>query len=114
MTVLITCKNEEDPIKNVGARVFTTQPFSKHSRAGNSAVHGQNSLNFELIRDLMAFLVACKNEEDPIRSEGAGAFTTSFPLLVNGDFFKRSRAANSAVHGRILLHERMKKIRSKM
>ena len=24
MGVLITCKNEEDPIKNVGARVFTT------------------------------------------------------------------------------------------
>ena len=50
----------------------------------------------------MAVLVACKNEEDPIRNEGAGAFTTSFPLKVNGDFFKRSRAANSTVHGRIL------------
>ena len=24
MVVLITCKNEEDPIKNEGARVFTT------------------------------------------------------------------------------------------
>ena len=24
MVVLVTCKNEEDPIKNVGARVFTT------------------------------------------------------------------------------------------
>ena len=24
MTVLITCNNEEDPIKNVDARVFTT------------------------------------------------------------------------------------------
>ena len=24
----------------------------------------------------MAVLVACKNEEDPIRNEGAGAFTT--------------------------------------
>ena len=24
MIVLITCKNEEDPIKNEGARVFTT------------------------------------------------------------------------------------------
>ena len=23
MVVLVTCKNEEDPIKNVGARVFT-------------------------------------------------------------------------------------------
>ena len=24
MDVLVTCKNEEDPIKNVGARVLTT------------------------------------------------------------------------------------------
>ena len=24
MTVLVTCKNEEDPIKNEGARVVTT------------------------------------------------------------------------------------------
>ena len=45
-------------------------------------------MNFELIRDLMAVLVACKNEEDSIRNEGAGAFTTSFPLEVNGDFFQ--------------------------
>ena len=41
---------------------------------------GRTSLNFKLMRDLMAVLLACKNEEDPIRNEGAGAFTTSFPL----------------------------------
>ena len=50
----------------------------------------------------MAVIVAFKNEEDPIRIEGAGAFTTSFPLQVYGDFFKRSRAVNSAFHGWIL------------
>ena len=49
----------------------------------------------------MVVLVICKNEEDLIRHERAGVVTTSFPLSVNGDFFKRSRAANSAVHGRI-------------
>ena len=49
----------------------------------------------------MVVLVTCKNEEDLIRNESAGVFTTSFPLKVNGDFFKRSKAANSAVHGRI-------------
>ena len=49
----------------------------------------------------MVVLVTCKNEEDLIRNESAGVFTTSFPLQVNGDFFKRSRAANSAVHGQI-------------
>ena len=37
MAILVTSKYEEDPIKNVGAR---EQPFSKCSRADNSAVHG--------------------------------------------------------------------------
>ena len=32
MVVLITCKNEEDPIKNEGARVFTTL-YSNFSEA---------------------------------------------------------------------------------
>ena len=40
MVVLVTCKNEEDPIKNEGARVVT-----------------------------------CKNEEDPIINEGARVLT---------------------------------------
>ena len=61
--------------------------FSQHftaifqsSQARNSAVHGRISLNFKLITHLMAVLVTSKNEEDPIRNEGAGVFTTSFPL----------------------------------
>ena len=35
-------------------------------------------LNFEPIRDIMGFLVACKNEEDPIKNEGARVVTTLF------------------------------------
>ena len=50
MVVLVTCKNEEDPIKNEGARVFTTL-YS----------------NF-----------TCKYEEDPIKNEGARVFTTLY------------------------------------
>ena len=45
MVVIVTCKNEEDPIKNKGARVATTffplkvyVDFSKRSRAANSAI----------------------------------------------------------------------------
>ena len=34
--------------------------------------------NFEPIRDIIAFLVACKNEEDPIKNEGARVVTTLF------------------------------------
>ena len=34
--------------------------------------------NFEPIRDIMGLLVACKNEEDPIKNEGARVVTTLF------------------------------------
>ena len=91
MAILVTFKYEEDLIKTEGARVATTQNIDFSNTQGQD---GRSSLNFELIRDHVAVLVASKNEDDPIRKEGAGAFTTSF--------FKRSRAANSAVYGRIL------------
>ena len=52
--------------------------FSKRSWAGNSKVPSRILLNFELIRDIMGLLVACKNEEDPIKNEGARVFTTLF------------------------------------
>ena len=40
MVVLVTCKNEEDPIKNGGTRVLTRLyvDFFRHSRAANSTV----------------------------------------------------------------------------
>ena len=52
----------------------------------------------------MHVLVSCKNEEVPFKSEGARVMrvvTMFFPLLVYGDFFKCSRAANSSVHSQI-------------
>ena len=49
----------------------------------------------------MHVLVTCKNEADRIKNEGAGVFTRFLPLLVYGDFSRRSRAANSAVLGPI-------------
>ena len=106
MAVLVTRKKEEDLIKNVAARVLTTlnQPFSRRQRAGtcNSAVYGRISLNFKLIRDLMAVLVTCKNEEDPIRNvalESPQHLSHFKPIGIF--FFKRSRAANSTVNGQI-------------
>ena len=36
-----------------------------------------------------------------VKNGGARVLTTSLPLLVYGNFFRRSRAANSAVRGRI-------------
>ena len=46
-----------------------------HSRAANSAVQGRIWLKFELIQDVMIVLVASKNEEDPIKIEGARVAT---------------------------------------
>ena len=88
MHVLVTCKNEDDRIKNEGARVFTRflplkvyGDFSRRSRAANSAVLGPIWPNFELVRDVvMDVLVTCKYEEDPIQNEGARVDTTFSPL----------------------------------
>ena len=70
--------NEEDPIKNEGARVLTRfSPllvygnFFSCSRAANSAVLGGIWLKFELMRVIIDFLFTCKYEEDPIKNEGA-------------------------------------------
>ena len=79
--------NEDDQIKNEGARVFTRflplyvyGDFSRRSRAANSAVLGPIWPNFELLRDVMNVLVTCKYEEDPIKNEGARVDTTFYPL----------------------------------
>ena len=88
MHVLDTCKNEEDPIKNEGARVFTTflplkvyWDFSRRSGAANSAVLGPIWPIFELVRDVMDVLVTCKYEEDPIKIEGARVVITFYSNL---------------------------------
>ena len=77
MHVLVTCKNEDDSIKNEGARVVTTFPII--SVCFFSDAQGQltpQSIigfwpNFEFIRTLMLFRITCKNQEDPIKNEGA-------------------------------------------
>ena len=85
MHVPLTCKNEVDQIKNEGARVFTRflplkvyGDFSRRSRAANSAVLGPIWPNFEIVRDVMDFLVTCQYEEDPIKNRGARVFTTLY------------------------------------
>ena len=86
MHFLVTCKNEDDQIKNEGARVLTRnfthyksmENFSRCPRAANSAVLGPIWSNFELVRDVMDVLFTCKYEEDPIKNEGARVFTTLY------------------------------------
>ena len=80
----------------------------------------------------MYVVITCKYEMDPIKNNQENVATPFFPLKVYRDFFRRSRAANSAVGGpirpkfelvRALMHviltckyekERMKKSREKV
>ena len=80
MVVLLTCKNEEDPIKNEGARVLTRLLFFRRSRAANSVVSGGIMPKFKLIQALMVVLVTCKNEKDHIKNEGFRVLTKFSPL----------------------------------
>ena len=82
MVVLVTCKNEEDPIKNEGARVLTSLLFDffKCSRAANSEVSGGIMPKFELIQAFIVVLVTCKNEKDPIKNKGSRVLTRFSPL----------------------------------
>ena len=83
MVVLHTSKNEEDAIKNEGARVLTRLYvvfFFRRSRAANSEASGGILPKFKLIQAFIAVLVTCKNEEDPIKNEGARVLTRFSPL----------------------------------
>ena len=82
MNVLITCKYEEDPIKNEGARVVTTfiHQYFRRTRADNCGVGGGIWPKFELIQAFMQVLVTYKNEDDQIKNEGARVFTRFLPL----------------------------------
>ena len=81
MVVLVTCKYEEDPIKNEGARVLTRfyDVFFRRSRTTNSEVSGGILPKFELIQAYIVVLVTCKNEEDPIKYGGARVLTRFSP-----------------------------------
>ena len=107
MHVLDTCKTEEDPIKNEGARLFTRflplkvyGDFSRRSRAANSAVLGPIWPHFELVRDVMDVLVTCKYEEDPIKNEGARVVTTLYSNF--SDAQGQTTLVVVSVSGRIL------------
>ena len=52
-----------------------------------TSIKGRNSVanlpKFELIQAFMHVLDTCKNEEDPIKNEGARVFTRFLPLYIN-------------------------------
>ena len=70
MHVLVTCKNEDDSVKNERARVVTTVFFHYKSMGIFPDAQGQLTLQ-SLVRSgpisNSYSLVTCKNEEDPIK-----------------------------------------------
>ena len=81
MVVLHTSKNEEDPIKNEGSRVLTRFYVVLSDAQGQlTPVSGGILPKFELIQAFIIVLVTCKNEEDPIKNEGARVLTRFSPL----------------------------------
>ena len=81
MAVLITCKNEEDPIKNKGPRVakrYVEFSGAQEQITSKSVVgFGRNTNSFMFF---MHLLVICKNEGDPIKNEFPRVATTFLPL----------------------------------
>ena len=97
MGLLVACKNEENPIKNEGARVVTTLFINFSDAQGQLTRKVSNGIlrKFKLIQALKVVLIVCKNEEKTFKIECTRVVTTFLPLKVYRDFFKHSRAGNS-------------------
>ena len=80
MVVLVTCKNEEVPIKNGDARVLTTLYTAFLDAQGQLTPQSVSDLVEFRTRTLMVVLITCKNEEGPIKNEGARVLPTFSPL----------------------------------
>ena len=80
MHVLVTCKNEDDSIKNEGARAVTTffllyvYVFFRRSRVAYSAALSP-IWPFQTHPRLYDCSCTCKYEKDPIKNEGGRVFT---------------------------------------
>ena len=84
MVVHLTCKNEYDPIKNRGARVFTTLYINFSDAQGQItlelvAVSGRN-LNSSKLSCMSLLPAIYENEDDRFKNEGARVVTRFLPL----------------------------------
>ena len=82
MGFLVACKNEEDPIKNEGARVATTLFINFSDAQGQLTPKSvmESCRNSKLIQALIVVLIVCKIEEDPFKIESTRVVTTFLPL----------------------------------
>ena len=90
MVVLVTCKNEEDPIKmkelEWSQQCYIIHQFLRCSRASNSLIGDGILKKFKLMQALIVVLIVCKNEYDLFKFESTRVVTTFLSLKVYGDF----------------------------
>ena len=82
--VLVTCKNEDDPIKSKGASVATklyiVRRFFRCLWADSFVVSDEILQKFELTQAFMHVLNTCKYEEDRVKNEDTRVSTRFLPL----------------------------------
>ena len=81
MSFLVACKNEEDPMKNEGARVVTTLFIDFSDAQGQLTPKSvMESCRYQTHWSFMVGLVTCKNEEHQSKNEGTRVVTIFLPL----------------------------------
>ena len=78
MYIIVTCKYEMNPIKNVQGRDDAVFPTVTLSVAMETS--GRIWPNFKLIQALMHVLITCKYEKDLIKNSGENVMTSFYPL----------------------------------
>ena len=82
MNFLVACKNEDDQMKNIGAKVVTILFIHFSEALGQITPKSamESCRNSKLIQALIVVLLVCKNDEDPFKIESTRV-VTSFLLL---------------------------------
>ena len=98
LAVLLTCKNEEDPIKmkasTGGNNIIHT--FFRRSRADNSGVSRGTWSKFVLTQAFMHVLNTCKYENDFIKNSRENVMISFSPFYVYGIFFPYAQRHGSS------------------
>ena len=81
MGLLVACKNEEDSIKNEGARLVTTLFINFSDAQWQLTLKSvRNLAQIQTHQSFMVGHVICKDEEDPSKNEGTRVVTTFLPI----------------------------------
>ena len=129
MVVLVTCKNEEDPIKNEGARVFTTLNIYFSDAQGQITlelvVESGRNLNSSMLscmsslpartRMIESKMKELESSQDFSHYKSLGIFPDAQGQLTPQSLVRSGRISNSSeMLWMFLLPASMKKIQSKM